>query len=57
MFSAQREAPAGSRDNLPPLKAAAANGLTTPIDTERLVWDQEYRDEIRTRLKTGSGKA
>lgn len=28
-----------------------------PIDTERLVWDQEYRDEVRTFLKGDGGKS
>lgn len=27
-----------------------------PVDIERLVWDREYRDEVRTYLKAGSGK-
>ncbi len=57
MLAMNRDAPAWSRTGHALRQAEPPTTTTTvPVDTERLVWDQEYRDEIRTCLRTDCSK-
>jgi len=56
MLAIHRDAPAWRRNGRALRQPETPNNKTdVPVDTERLVWDQEYRDEIRTFLKTNNG--
>ena len=58
MLAIYRDAPPWSRNGRALRQPEPAKtGTDIPVDTERLVWDQEYRDEVRTHLKTNGGKA
>lgn len=53
MLTTNRDTPAWNRAGSAARQPAKAD---IPIDTERLIWDQEYRDEVRTYLKTDYSK-
>lgn len=54
MFAANRETPAPSDIGHPPARLEMAGYQPCPdIDLDRVVWDQEYREEVRLYLKSG----
>jgi hypothetical protein len=55
MFAADRETPVQS-DILHPLPRPETTrcDLLRQIDLDRVVWDQEYREEVRLYLKSGA---
>ena len=56
MLAMYRDAPAWSHNGRALRQPETPeNKSDVPVDTDRLVWDQEYRDEIRTYLKTKGG--
>jgi len=54
MLATNHDAPAWSRVGRALRQPEPKTDLQ--VDTERLVWDQEYRDEVRSYLKAGKGK-
>ena len=56
MLVSYRDTPAWSRNGRALRQPEPPKTKTdVAVDTERLVWDQEYRDEMRTLLKTNNG--
>jgi hypothetical protein len=54
MFAANRETPAlGDIGQLPPRLETPRCELSRDIDLDRVVWDQEYREEVRLYLNSG----
>ena len=55
MFAANRETPVGSEIRRPPPgPETPRRKLARDIDLDRVVWDQEYREEVRHYLKSGA---
>jgi len=54
MFAANRETP--DRSDIrqqPPRPETPRRDLSRHIDLDRVVWDQEYREEVRLQLRSG----